>query len=240
MNKSASESTKTGKRKGTRSVSTLTPSQLARKRANDREAQRAIRARTKEHIDSLEREIDELRSRQNRDQTIQDLLRRNKALEDELRRLKEYLGLRGTGPGDPYRPAYGNSGSRANTFGQSTPDCPLTQDITPYTGIPDSTESWPSCSVPSTSSSPSSTGAPEEFGNNYMPTSAPATVLERSSLPPAMSSPTASCVSGDVSFEDVKTEFAHPQISMVPITAPYQNQPWSMYPMYYQAPPTAL
>lgn len=49
-------------RAGARSVSKLTPEQLARKRANDREAQRAIRQRTKEHIDNLEREIQELKS----------------------------------------------------------------------------------------------------------------------------------------------------------------------------------
>jgi hypothetical protein len=83
-------------------VSTLTPAQLARKRANDREAQRAIRARTKEHIENLEREIDELRSQKSRDQTVQDLLGRNRALEDEIRRLRESLGLRTTGPGMPY------------------------------------------------------------------------------------------------------------------------------------------
>ena len=78
---------------GTRSVSTLTPSQLARKRANDREAQRAIRARTKEHIDRLERDLEELRNRYSRDETVQDLLRRNKALESELTSLRESLGL---------------------------------------------------------------------------------------------------------------------------------------------------
>lgn len=78
---------------GTRSVSTLTPSQLARKRANDREAQRAIRARTKEHIERLESELEELKSHQSRDKTVQDLLRRNKALEEELNRLRESLGL---------------------------------------------------------------------------------------------------------------------------------------------------
>ena len=75
---------------GTRSVSTLTPSQLARKRANDREAQRAIRARTKEHIERLERELEELKSRQNRDETVQNLIKRNKELErqeqDSLRK----------------------------------------------------------------------------------------------------------------------------------------------------------
>lgn len=78
---------------GTRSVSTLTPSQLARKRANDREAQRAIRARTKEHIERLEKELDDLRCQQSRDQTVQELMRRNKALEDELMRLKETMGV---------------------------------------------------------------------------------------------------------------------------------------------------
>lgn len=74
-------------------MSTLTPSQLARKRANDREAQRAIRARTKEHIERLEKELDELRGQHSRDQTVQELLRRNQALEEELRRLKETMGV---------------------------------------------------------------------------------------------------------------------------------------------------
>ncbi|KAH6985265.1 hypothetical protein EDB80DRAFT_517639, partial [Ilyonectria destructans] len=45
---------------GRRSVSTLTPSQLERKRVRDREAQRATRAKTKQHIERLEREIGEL------------------------------------------------------------------------------------------------------------------------------------------------------------------------------------
>ncbi|KAI6778705.1 uncharacterized protein J7T54_007646 [Emericellopsis cladophorae] len=82
-----------GHPKGTRSVSTLTPAQLARKRANDREAQRAIRARTKEHIERLEAELDELRSVHSRDQAVQELLRRNRMLEDELRSLRESVGL---------------------------------------------------------------------------------------------------------------------------------------------------
>ncbi|KAK7571608.1 hypothetical protein V3481_018819 [Fusarium oxysporum f. sp. vasinfectum] len=76
----------------TRRVSTLTPEQLARKRANDREAQRVIRIRTKEHIERLERELAELKSDQGLDQTIQDLLRRNTAIERELIRLKEIMG----------------------------------------------------------------------------------------------------------------------------------------------------
>ncbi|KAH6605487.1 hypothetical protein Trco_004640 [Trichoderma cornu-damae] len=93
---SSGEPVKPSKRKGTRSVSTLTPSQLARKRANDREAQRAIRARTKEHIERLERELSELKGVQSRDRKVQELLRRNKFLEEELARLKGHMGYTAT------------------------------------------------------------------------------------------------------------------------------------------------
>lgn len=47
-----------------RGVANLTPEQLNKKRANDREAQRAIRERTKGQIESLERKIQELTSQQ--------------------------------------------------------------------------------------------------------------------------------------------------------------------------------
>src|SRR3954462_1857366 len=47
-------------RVGTRSVNTLSDAQLERKRANDREAQRIIRQRTREHIEHLERQVAEL------------------------------------------------------------------------------------------------------------------------------------------------------------------------------------
>lgn len=82
----------------------MTPAQLARKRANDREAQRAIRARTKEHIENLERELEELRSVSSRDDTVQDLLRRNRALEDELHRLRESMGIASNAPRNYYQP----------------------------------------------------------------------------------------------------------------------------------------
>ncbi|KAH7169631.1 uncharacterized protein B0J16DRAFT_49229, partial [Fusarium flagelliforme] len=62
MIQSLSKESANPKRKKTRRVSTLTPEQLARKRANDREAQRTIRIRTKEHIERLERELAELKS----------------------------------------------------------------------------------------------------------------------------------------------------------------------------------
>lgn len=78
---------------GTRSVSKLTPAQLARKRAHDREAQRATRARTKELIKKLEQELDELRSKQDCDQTVRNLIKRNEALEKELMALRESMGI---------------------------------------------------------------------------------------------------------------------------------------------------
>ena len=47
-----------------RGVASLTPDQLAKKRANDREAQRAIRERTRNQIEGLERRIQELTAQQ--------------------------------------------------------------------------------------------------------------------------------------------------------------------------------
>ncbi|KAI2630160.1 hypothetical protein GGS21DRAFT_218547 [Xylaria nigripes] len=245
-------SARAGKRKAIRSVSTLTPSQLARKRANDREAQRAIRARTKEHIENLEREIDELRSQQNRDQTVQDLLGRNRALEDEVRRLRDSLGIRTAGPGMHGYPgctsnSYNGSNSQPSPYGHSTPEYPMVSDMPPYSGVSDTTNVWPSsvpCSLPSTVSSPSSPAALEEYGNNYFPSNASSAILERpsSSIPPSISSPVAPCLNGDLSFDGVKSEFGCPQqIGIVPISPTYQAPPpWNVYPVYYQASPATI
>ncbi|KAF2638257.1 hypothetical protein P280DRAFT_456127 [Massarina eburnea CBS 473.64] len=72
-------------RAGTRSVTTLTAAQLERKRANDREAQRAIRQRTKDHIDALERQVRDLTAQveTNSSGKMMDVLRRNDELEQE-------------------------------------------------------------------------------------------------------------------------------------------------------------
>jgi len=56
----------------------MSAEQVARKRANDREAQRAIRARTKSTIANLEREVGELRRK------CQVLQERNRELERRL------------------------------------------------------------------------------------------------------------------------------------------------------------
>ncbi|KAI1646308.1 uncharacterized protein F4817DRAFT_366155 [Daldinia loculata] len=233
--KPAGETNKAGKRKGTRSVSTLTPTQLARKRANDREAQRAIRARTKEHIESLEREIEELRSHQDRDKTIQTLLRRNKTLENELRHLRESMGIRAANTSEPYHPVFHSSSpSEPHSFGQSGPSFPMMQNISSYNNMPDAAEGWPStrpCSLPSTVSSPVSSVGTDDFGGNYIPSGAPTTVFERSSLPPNVHSPTISCVNGEATFDDTKPGFGCDPINVMPVNPTYHLQPWSMYPM---------
>ncbi|KAK7531161.1 hypothetical protein JOL62DRAFT_371939 [Phyllosticta paracitricarpa] len=78
-------------RAGTRSVSTLTAAQLERKRANDREAQRAIRQRTKDHIENLERRVAELTARESASGKIDEILSRNQDLEQENAILRQRL-----------------------------------------------------------------------------------------------------------------------------------------------------
>jgi hypothetical protein len=79
-----------GARGGKRSVTHLSKAQLARKRANDREAQRNIRARTKEHIENLEKKVKELEQIRRPDGVERTILR-NKELEAEVAELRERL-----------------------------------------------------------------------------------------------------------------------------------------------------
>jgi hypothetical protein len=74
-----------------RGVASLTPDQLAKKRANDREAQRAIRERTKAQIETLEKRIQELTSQQPY-QELQTVIRQKDAIQaenDDIRRRLE-------------------------------------------------------------------------------------------------------------------------------------------------------
>ncbi|OBS28686.1 hypothetical protein FPOA_02624 [Fusarium poae] len=245
---SSAEPAKSSKRKGTRSVSTLTPSQLARKRANDREAQRAIRARTKEHIDRLERELEELKSKQSRDQTVQELLRRNQALEEELMRLKENMGVSMTS--SPYSaPVYDDnlssgSGAVPSPRGSPFPSgdySPIPDYGQQYVPLPTNCESWAntvSCPVPSNVSSPSSSA--DDYSAGYIPTSVPTSLLP--------SNNTSSSSIGAVGhghkdvikmeYEDVDSHDAGYRLSnpsMQPVSphtymAQQQQPAWNMYP----------
>ncbi|KAL8635414.1 MAG: hypothetical protein Q9228_007093, partial [Teloschistes exilis] len=73
-----------------RGVANLTPEQLAKKRANDREAQRAIRERTKTQIETLERKIHDL-SNQQPYQELQAVLRQKQYVEAENVHIKKTL-----------------------------------------------------------------------------------------------------------------------------------------------------
>lgn len=73
-----------------RGVANLTPDQLAKKRANDRQAQRAIRERTKTHIDALEQQVRDLSS-QKPMLDLQAALKRNEAALEENRELRQGL-----------------------------------------------------------------------------------------------------------------------------------------------------
>ncbi|KAF1814876.1 hypothetical protein P152DRAFT_455913 [Eremomyces bilateralis CBS 781.70] len=79
-----------------RSVASLTPEQLARKRQNDREAQRAIRERTKTQITRLEDRVRELQSEQpyhDLQAAIQQKEAAERANEDIRRRLTSVIAL---------------------------------------------------------------------------------------------------------------------------------------------------
>ncbi|KAF2171770.1 hypothetical protein M409DRAFT_63363 [Zasmidium cellare ATCC 36951] len=83
---------------GSRGVANLTPEQLAKKRANDREAQRAIRERTRHTIESLEQRIRELESQQPFQELQRVVQERDRALaecEELKRRLAAVAGIVG-------------------------------------------------------------------------------------------------------------------------------------------------
>ncbi|KAG6028882.1 hypothetical protein E4U40_000787 [Claviceps sp. LM458 group G5] len=73
-----------------RGVANLTPEQLAKKRANDREAQRAIRERTKNQIDALERRIEQLTNLKPYEE-LQVAIRTKEAVERENADIKRRL-----------------------------------------------------------------------------------------------------------------------------------------------------
>ncbi|QLI74454.1 uncharacterized protein G6M90_00g112280 [Metarhizium brunneum] len=225
------------KRKGTRSVSTLTPSQLARKRANDREAQRAIRARTKEHIERLERELEDLRSSQGRDKTVQELLRRNKALEDELCQLKESMGVSMTSSPYSTPTAYNDDSCGAIPSPRMSPlpsggadyISDYSQSTQQYVPMPNC-EAWAS-TLPSSVPSPSSSVNTDEYGPGagYIPTSVPNSMMGTSGV----------CM---VDGKEVKMEYEGMHDMMGSQSYMQQNPPpqqrpqsWHMYPgMYYE------
>ncbi|KAF2751163.1 hypothetical protein M011DRAFT_473674 [Sporormia fimetaria CBS 119925] len=118
-------------RAGTRSVSSLSAAQLERKRQNDREAQRAIRQRTKDHIANLERQIQELTAERDSNSSTKwlELMRRNEELEQENAVLRARLSQAVTALGVPEQgPATVLPGSEGNTLMSATGTAPSPSD----------------------------------------------------------------------------------------------------------------
>ncbi|KAK1980001.1 BZIP transcription factor [Colletotrichum cereale] len=114
---------------GSRGVANLTPEQLAKKRANDREAQRAIRERTKNQIETLERRIQELTSQQPY-QDLQAVQRAKEAVEAENAELKRRLAafiasiqplISASPPTQPESSQLGNLHARHGPNGSTAP-----------------------------------------------------------------------------------------------------------------------
>ncbi|KAK3615916.1 hypothetical protein LTR22_027245 [Elasticomyces elasticus] len=107
---SESESPRTGGSTGrkcasrirTRRVTALSASQVERKRTHDREAKRAIRRWTKEHIETLEKTASGLRgSQESNEKVLAVTQQRNRNLEDEVAYLRSKLHEGGYVPGAP-------------------------------------------------------------------------------------------------------------------------------------------
>ncbi|KAE8389880.1 hypothetical protein ETB97_012372 [Aspergillus alliaceus] len=110
-----------------RKVTSLSAEQLERKRANDREAQRTIRQRTKEHIERLEHQVAELKSKK---EQYDHVVRRNAALENEIRSLRQQLALATGGQG------YSNPATEGSYTAPSGPVLPSTQFTEPLSVNP--------------------------------------------------------------------------------------------------------
>lgn len=133
-----------------RGVANLTAEQLAKKRANDREAQRAIRKRTKQQIEALEQRVKELTSQQPY-QDLQSALRQKQAVQAEneeiRRRLSSVMAL--------IQPLVRTSGSITSSEGASMPN-----------GSGADVRQWPAPDLPSPISHPDLSGGGSHASSN--------------------------------------------------------------------------
>ncbi|OAQ88741.1 BZIP transcription factor [Purpureocillium lilacinum] len=124
---------------GSRGVANLTPEQLAKKRANDREAQRAIRERTKNQIETLERRIRELTNLKPY-QELQAVVRAKEAVERENAEIKRQLANI-VGLLNPIIGTDQNAGGASPAPAYAPPTAPPVQASVPYHASPTPTGS---------------------------------------------------------------------------------------------------
>lgn len=134
----------------TRKVSALSLKQLERKRANDREAQRSVRQRTKEHIELLENQVTDLQMQvaalRPRSERCGFLVKRNASLEEEVNRLRHQLSAC---TGYPVLPSEGDQAGfyQIGCVIEGPNSAPLNNPTTtsiPSTNFPESSHSSPS------------------------------------------------------------------------------------------------
>ncbi|KAH6980479.1 hypothetical protein EDB80DRAFT_825879 [Ilyonectria destructans] len=169
---SPAEPVKGTKPKGARLVPTMTDAQLAAKRIRNRNWQRAYRIRSKDYVESLERQLVEKK------QTIREL-------EDELRQLKQNMDVFMTS--SPFStPAYFDSLSTGSGPIPSPKASPfpsgdygsLPDYGQQYVPLPNNCTSWANTvPVPSNVSGPSSAANTDDDGARSIPTSVPASML---------------------------------------------------------------
>ncbi|KXX80839.1 Lon protease [Madurella mycetomatis] len=174
----------------------MNPIQLAKKRANDREAQRNIRQRNKELISRLtERNAYLTEQLETKESQVQQLLLQRNTLERELAELREAVSLPPDRPCQPSGfeidglPAAGPSpvvsrppSFRGSTEYNATSTSPFGASYLP---TPESCDSWSSVmpmssaiTIPSAVSSPGSTaGHPEDYGQGFIATSVPPSMI---------------------------------------------------------------
>ncbi|CAI7621923.1 unnamed protein product [Penicillium crustosum] len=113
--------------------------QLERKRANDREAQRSIRQRTKEHIEQLEAQVSTLQSQiaemRLQNERFDEVVQHNAILENEVIRLKHQVAsLTGrpefASPDEPMVP-FRSEWSLGEASSSALPDIPTTGALLP-------------------------------------------------------------------------------------------------------------
>lgn len=165
--KDAPQPKKRDSRSNIRRVSSLSAEQLERKRANDRDAQRLIRQRTKEQIERLQHQVSTLEAQvaemKPRSEGYDELLQQNAALHDEVSRLRHQLASL-TG-----RSSFPGSGEQAGSFRSGWH----------MGGGPGSTET----SIPTTNTMASQ--FPGSFyPPSHVPQAAPAVSTNRPSHPP--------------------------------------------------------
>ncbi|KAK0946110.1 hypothetical protein LTR29_002424 [Friedmanniomyces endolithicus] len=230
---------KRASRAGTRSVTSLSAAQLERKRANDREAQRAIRQRNKDHIDSLEKTINDLRgSQESSDKAVAVTRQRNQELTDEIVYLRSRLNDGGYASDAPSS----EMGHPRSDSGMMSGHSPSLAALSPVSGSSIQRPSSISRSLSVTTAPTSSRHGSLQQGS-FLPTapSSAVTISDQSSMAGTLPLTTWRSHDGTSSLHPVQTPPSQAPGPLLPHhppayhMVPQQERPaWAGAPQHYQ------